>query len=90
MYLHLDAGVILKEKCIIGIFDLDNMTVTQKGRLYLSNKEKRGKIVSVTDKIPKSFVLYMENKEEKIYISKFATSTLLKRSLLENSKNINN
>ncbi len=90
MYLHLDAGVILKEKSIIGIFDLDNTTVTQKGRLYLSNKEKRGKIVSVTDKIPKSFVLYMENKEEKIYISKFATSTLLKRSLLENSKNINN
>lgn len=90
MYLHLGSEVILIEKNIIGIFDLDNTTVTQKGRLYLSNKEKRGKIVSVTDKIPKSFILYMEKEEEKIYISKFSTSTLLKRSLLESGKSVNN
>lgn len=90
MYLHLGSELILIEKNIIGIFDLDNTTVTQKGRLYLSNKEKRGKIVSVTDKIPKSFILYMEKEEEKIYISKFSTSTLLKRSLLESGKSVNN
>ncbi len=90
MYLHLGSGVILNQRNIIGIFDMDKTTVTQKGRVYLSNKEKRGKIVNVTDKIPKSFVLYVEKKEERIYISQMSTSTLLKRSLLENCKNINN
>ena len=89
MYLHLGSGVILKEKSIVGIFDLDKTTVTKEGRLYLSNKEKRGKIVSVKNKIPKSFVLYMENREERIYISQMSTSTLLKRSILENKKSIN-
>ena len=89
MYLHLGSGVILKEKSIVGIFDLDKTTVTKEGRLYLSNKEKRGKIVSVKNKIPKSFVLYMENREERIYISQMSTSTLLKRSVLENKKSIN-
>ena len=89
MYLHLGSGVILKEKSIVGIFDLDKTTVTKEGRLYLSNKEKRGKIVSVKNKIPKSFVLYMENREERIYISQMSTSTLLKRSVLENEKSIN-
>lgn len=89
MYLHLGAGVILDERNIVGVFDLDKTTVSKKGRQYLSNKEKRGKIVSVTDKIPKSYVLCMEGKEEKIYISQMSTGTLLKRNLLVNNS-INN
>lgn len=88
MLLDLGQEVAVKEEAVVGIFDLDTTTITQKGRLYLSNKEKRGKIVSTTKKIPKSFVLCSENNDEKIYISKFATSTFLKRSLLDCGKNI--
>ena len=90
MYLHLGAGVILDERNIVGVFDLDNTTVSKKVRQYLSNKEKKGKIISVTDKIPKSYVLYVEGKDEKLYISQMSTSTLLKRSLLVNSDSVDN
>ena len=74
---------------IIGIFDLDNTTVSKVTRDYLSKAEKRKQVVNVSFELPKTFVLTNNKKDgNKIYISQISSSTLLKRAdnIYENNK----
>lgn len=81
MYLHLGQDTIIKDSEIIGIFDIDNTTVSKATRDYLAIKEKEGKVVTVSYELPKSFIVALDsNGEEKVYISQISTATLLKRS----------
>lgn len=79
MYLHLGKDTIVKKSDIIGIFDLDTSTVSQKTRDYLANAEKDGRVVNVSTELPKSFVLCREKNGSKIYICQLSPSTLIKR-----------
>ena len=79
MYLHLGQSVVVPEASIIGIFDLDNTTGSHITRKFLSQAEKNGRIVNVSDELPKSFVVCNENNDTKIYLSQLSTQTLLKR-----------
>ena len=40
MYLHLGHDTVIKQKDILGIFDMDTATVSKNTRDYLSKKEK--------------------------------------------------
>lgn len=79
MYLHLGKDTIVKYDDIIGIFDLDKATISERCKKYLSNKEKDSKIVYITQKLPKSFIVCMQGGKETIYISQLMSGTLLKR-----------
>lgn len=79
LYLHLGKDTIVRYDDIIGIFDLDKVTVSKRCRKYLSNKEKCGKIVYITQKLPKSFIVCIQDGKEIIYVSQLMTDTLLKR-----------
>ena len=57
MFLHLGQDALIKKNEIIGIFDLDNTTVSRQTRLFLAAKEKEGKIINVATDLPKSFIL---------------------------------
>ena len=89
MYLHLGQETVVMQDDIIGIFDLDNTTVSKVTRDYLSKAEKRKQVVNVSFELPKTFVL-TNNKTDgnKIYISQISSSTLLKRvdNIYENNK----
>ena len=80
MYLHLGQSIVVPEADIVGIFDLDNTTSSHITRKYLSNAEKSGKIVNVSDDIPKSFVLCGGDNSFTVYLSQLSSQTLLKRS----------
>ena len=84
MFLHLGQNTVISQDDIIGIFDLDNTTVSKRTRDFLSQKEKEGRVVNVSYELPKSFVI-CENKDKEItvYITQISTSTLIKRA--ENS-----
>ena len=62
MYLHIGNGKNIRSKNIIGIFDTDNATVSEITRKLLKDYEKDGRVISAIDEIPKSFVLYFEEK----------------------------
>jgi len=81
MYLNIGEDNIIDEEEIIGIFDIDKITVFKTNRNYLSNIQKRGKIKSNTKKLPKSFIVCMErgDQDERVYLSQFLPCTLLKR-----------
>ncbi|MBQ8409339.1 MAG: DUF370 domain-containing protein [Clostridia bacterium] len=85
MYLHAGNNKIIREKDIIGIFDVDNSTVSSITRKYLSDAEKEERVVSAKDEIPKSFILYKENGKYMICFSQISTSALLGRA--ENKAN---
>ena len=82
MILHIGQETVLKDEDIIGIFDLDSTTVSKKTRNFLAKKQKEGKIVSVSDDLPKSFLLAgkKNTREEIVYLSQLSTATLLKRT----------
>ena len=81
MYIHLGQETVVKKKDIIGIFDLDNTTVSLKTRGFLKQAEKKGQVVNVSTELPKSFVICKEKgKSQTVYITQISSATLLKRS----------
>ena len=79
MYINIGGDVIINAQEIIGVFDIDKTTVYKVNRNYLSKTEKSGKIINITDKIPKSFIVCEKNSENMVYISPLTTVTLQKR-----------
>ena len=80
-YLHIGQNVMLEEKRIIGIFDLDNTSTSRYTRRYLNEAEKEGVVLDACDDIPKSFIVCDHPYHRQlVYISQLNTQTLLKRS----------
>lgn len=81
MFLHLGEETVITTDEIIGIFDMDNTTVSKITRDYLSSMQKNKKIIDVSYDLPKSFILCKnkETGEDIVYISPISTQTLLKR-----------
>ncbi len=81
MYLHIGQNTVITLDEIIGIFDIDNTTVSKRTKNYLNLAQKQDRIFSVDNDIPKSFVVCEdEEKIDKIYLSRISPTTLVKRS----------
>ena len=85
MYLHAGNNKNIRERNIIGIFDTDNATVSEITRKLLRDYERDGRVISAGNEIPKSFVLYFEEKlngtvEPKICFSQLSSSSLSGRN----------
>ncbi len=85
MYINIGTEVLIKDKDIIGIFDLDNTTVSKFTREYINNAEKNGECITVSfEELPKSFIVTRKNDKKEIYISPLNTSTIFKRIKMSN------
>ena len=80
MYVHLGNETVVKEDEIIGIFDIETTTVSQKTRLFLEKAEKSKIVKNVSYELPKSFIVTNNKKENSVYISQISPLTLQKRS----------
>ncbi|MEF9864806.1 MAG: DUF370 domain-containing protein [Oscillospiraceae bacterium] len=80
MYLHLGQDYIVRTKNVLGIFDIDTTSISKHTRDFLHRAEKSGKVINVTQELPKSFIVTTENSDIKVYISQISASTLKKRS----------
>ena len=82
MYLHLGQDVVIRQQELVGIFDLDNTTVSKRTRQFLRVAEKKHQVETVSYDLPKSFIVCAKRneKKQKIYISQLAPVTLSKRS----------
>lgn len=79
MYIHLGGDYVVFEDEIIGIFDLENTTVSKHTRQFLNLSEKRKEVINVSYELPKSFVLTSKKNKNKVYISQISPATLNKR-----------
>ena len=81
MYLHLGQDVVVRMEQVVGIFDLENSTVSKITRQYLAEATKQGRVVNVSMEMPKSFVVCTgKDKETTVYISQISAATLRKRT----------
>lgn len=83
MYKNLGNNTVIKEKEIIGIFDIDNTTVSSRTRKFLEIAQKESNIILTSNELPKTFVVASSKKgEKKVYITQLSTATLSKRKLV--------
>ena len=83
MYLHLGQEVVVRHSDIIGVFDMDNTTVSPHTRDFLRRAENGGQVTYVSMELPKSFTVCApkgKQGDHQVYISQIAPSTLRKRS----------
>ncbi len=80
MFLHLGQETVIRTDTILGVFDLDNTTVSAHSRKYLARAQKQGKVINVSYELPKSFVVCLDEQgEETVYISQLSAQTLIGR-----------
>ena len=76
MFLHVGNNCNIRTRSVIGIFDMDNATMSAITRKYLSAKQKESLVWAVSYDIPKSFILYEDGGEFKICCSPLSASSL--------------
>ena len=77
MFLHLGQPAVVFQEDLVGIFDLDNATWAYKTREFLERAEREGRVETVGEDLPRSFVLCSGPEGEKIYLTQ-VSSTVLK------------
>ena len=78
MYLNIGNDMAVRDRNIIGIFDMDNTSTSRRTREFLEKCEKEGQVVPCDD-LPKSFVLTAEYGLDRVYLTSLSASTLEKR-----------
>ncbi len=68
---------MIRTKRIIGIFDMDTATMASATRELLRSAEKNGRMISISEDIPKSFVLTQDGE---VYVSQISTLALTGRA----------
>lgn len=80
MFLHVGNNKNIRMKDIVGIFDMDNATVSAVTRRYLTAKQRQMLVESAAEEeIPKSFLVYREGDSMKICFSPLSSSALIGR-----------
>lgn len=80
MFLHLGQNTLVDDRTVIGVFDLDNSTVSKHTRAFLARAQREDRVVSVSQELPKSFVVCRRDGRTTVYISQISTATLLRRA----------
>ena len=83
MYLHLGQNTVVPEADIIGVFDLDNTTSSHITRKFLSDAERNGQLQSVSDELPRSFIVCCDGNEQRVLLSQLSPQTLHSRAKRE-------
>ena len=81
MFLSIGNDMAVRDRSIIGIFDLDKCSYEKRTREYLTRAEKDGVVLDVSGDLPKSFVVCDHPYHPQIvYLSQLNTSTLKNRA----------
>lgn len=88
MYLYLGQETVIRTDDVIGIFDIENTSVSKTTKAYLSAAQKTGRIVVISPDIPKSFVVCENNGETRDYLSQISPATLKKRACMKYIKDL--
>ncbi|MCX7657756.1 MAG: DUF370 domain-containing protein [Oscillospiraceae bacterium] len=85
MYLHLGGDIIVNDKDIIGIFDIENTSIGKSTKDFLSRAQKENKVINVSFEMPKSYIVCEKDGGILVYISQISVSTLKKRAFADST-----
>ena len=77
--MHLGKSETVKDKSVIGIFDIEKATESMETRKFLKGMEKSFKSVNLATDLPVAFVLTDEEYTDRVYITSLSVSALKKR-----------
>lgn len=80
MYLRISNDCVISKNDIIGIFDMDNTTVSRQGRGFLPRAEREGCVVNTSDELPRSYVVTDRGGRLRIYLSSLSSKVLINRA----------
>lgn len=80
MYIHLGQDVVINQKSIIGIFNLETASLSKITKEYLKSAQKKGQVINVSEELPTSFVVCKNKDKTIVYTAQISSSTLLKRA----------
>ena len=80
MYLHIGNKKSVKSEKIIGIFDLDTATVSNISKDFINRKQRDGLVEYDDNDLPRSFVLFEDEGESRIKLSRISSVGLKMRS----------
>ena len=80
MYIHAGNNLVLNSRDIIGIFDMDNTTVSRQGRDFLPRAQAEGRLLNATEELPVSFIVTEHKNKDKIYLSSLSSKVLGNRA----------
>ena len=79
MFLHVGNNKNIRLSSVIGIFDMDNTTISKHTRKYLSHRTKDKQVVNVSMDLPKSYIVCSKKGKVTVYVSQLSPKTLQKR-----------
>ena len=81
MYLNIGSDIIVRKRDIIGIFDMDNTTVSRLGKSFLPKAQRGGIIIDAAGDLPKSYVVTVgRDGDTRVYFSSLASKILARRA----------
>ncbi len=69
MYLNIGSDMAVRDRSLIGIFDLDTVSFSKHTRAFLARCESEGAVITAAEDIPRSAVLISEYGMEKLYLT---------------------
>ncbi len=78
MYLSIGNDMAVRDRSIVGIFDMDNTSTSKRTREFLSRAEQEGAVIPCDD-LPKSFVVTAEYGMNRVHLTALSSQTLEKR-----------
>ena len=78
-YLQLEKGESIDKNEIIGIFDLDMASMSQNTKEIFRRMEDEKGVISLSNDLPKSFLLTDGEYADRIYITGLSTESIKKR-----------
>ena len=81
MIIYLGENTVVKDRDIIGMFDMDTATIGAASRAYLTMAQKAGQIEASPGVLPRSFVVASRKcRQQTVYLSPVSTATLNRRT----------
>lgn len=75
MFLYLGGDTTVISKDVVGIFDIEECSVSRVTADFLNFSQKKGRVVNVSEEMPKSFIVTTD----KTYISNVSCHTISQR-----------
>lgn len=76
MYLHAGRDTVIRKKKIVAVLDLDYATQNEDTLGFLRRAEREGRLINVTDELPKALIL---TDDGKIYLTQLSSQTIIGR-----------
>ena len=80
MYISIGGDLAVRDRAVIGVFDLDNASCGRATRDFLARAERAGEVVPVTDELPRTFVLTEEYGLPRVWLTQLSSRALERRA----------